>query len=76
MRPSALRPRCVSYEFATKEVIEGTSTELRVKTLRMLTEEEIRMELEGEIATLGEPVQVVFANQRCQDCGQVNLFER
>jgi hypothetical protein len=37
----------------------------------MFTEEEIRLELEKAFAALPPCVQVVFANQRCQACGQV-----
>jgi hypothetical protein len=44
---------------------------LRKETLRMYTEEEVRLELENVFAALPPCVQVVFANQRCQACGQV-----
>jgi hypothetical protein len=37
----------------------------------MYTEEEVRLELENVFAALPPCVQVVFANQRCQACGQV-----
>ncbi|XP_059094666.1 uncharacterized protein LOC131889555 isoform X1 [Tigriopus californicus] len=64
-------PTCLSYEFVTPEILKGTSEELRTEQLRMLTNLEIRKELETAIEDLGpDPVQVVFANQRCEDCGQ------
>ena len=46
---------------------------MRVNKLRMLTNEEIRMEIEEEMEKVGDPVQVVFANQKCLDCGQVRI---
>lgn len=68
-------PTCLSYEFVTPEILEGTSKELRTEQLRMLTDLEIRKELEKAVEDLGpDPVQVVFANQRCEDCGQVSLL--
>ena len=40
----------------------------------MFTEEEVRQELEKAFAALPPFVQVVFANQRCQACGQVSVY--
>ena len=64
-------PTCIGYEFVQDEVLEGVSDTLRKETLRMLTKEEIRTELERIFEELPPCVQVVFANQRCQACGQV-----
>ena len=65
-------PKTLAYEFCTPDVLAGTSKELRTNSLKMLTDDEIREQLETEIEKLGkDPVQVVFANQRCEDCGQV-----
>jgi hypothetical protein len=66
-------PKCLGYEFASDEVIEGTSEKLRKETLRMLTKDEIRMELEKTFENLPLCVQVVFSNQKCQSCGQVRI---
>ena len=67
-------PLCIGYEFVGDEVLDGVSENLRKETLRMLTKEEIRMELENAFASLPACVQVVFANQKCQACGQVRFF--
>ena len=66
-------PTCIGYEFVQDEVLEGVSETLRKETLRMLTKEEIRTELERIFEELPPCVQVVFANQRCQACGQVKI---
>jgi len=63
-------PILKGWELATQEVIENTKPEFRKKTLRIFTEEEVRGELEAAVASLPPPVQVVFANQRCEACGQ------
>ena len=64
-------PKCIGYEFASDEVLEGASEKLRIESLRMLTKSEIRVELEKMFDELPPCVQVVFSNQRCQACGQV-----
>ena len=64
-------PKCIGYEFASDEVLEGASEKLRIESLRMLTKSEIRVELEKTFNELPPCVQVVFSNQRCQACGQV-----
>ena len=64
-------PLAIRYEFASPEILEGTNEKLRVESLRMLTPEEIRSELEVLFSKLPVPVPVVFANQRCLSCGQV-----
>ena len=66
-------PMCLGYEFASDEVLEGASEKLRKDSLRMLTKEEIRIELERMFDDLPSCVQVVFSNQRCQACGQVRI---
>jgi len=63
-------PLSIRYEFASPEILEGTNEKLRVESLRMLTPEEIRAELEVLFSKLPVPVPVVFANQRCLSCGQ------
>jgi len=63
-------PFSIRYEFASPEVIEGTNEKLRVDSLRMLTPDEIRLELEVLFSKLPVPVPVVFAYQRCLSCGQ------
>merc|ERR1712059_65568 len=63
-------PQTLGYEFARQEVIEGTTETLRKNTLRMLTESEIRTELESALAALPPSLQVVFANKQCRACGQ------
>jgi len=63
-------PLSIRYEFASPEVLEGTNEKLRVESLRMLTPDEIRSELEVLFSKLPVPVPVVFANQRCLACGQ------
>jgi len=63
-------PKCLGYEFATDEVLEGASEKLRKENLRMLTKDEIRTELEEAFTGLPDCVQVVFSNQRCRACGQ------
>ena len=66
-------PFSIRYEFAAPEVLEGTNEKLRVDSLRMLTHDEIRSELEVLFSKLPVPVPVVFANQKCLSCGQVNI---
>ena len=68
-------PKCLGYEFASEEVLEGATEKLRKESLRALTREEIRIELEKTFAELPPCVQVVFSNQRCQACGQVRMHE-
>lgn len=63
-------PLSIRYEFAEPEILEGTNEKLRKETLRMLTPEEIRAELELLFSKLPVPVPVVFANQKCLACGQ------
>ena len=63
-------PLAIRYEFASPEVVAGTDVRLRKDVLRMLTDEEIKQELEELFLHLPPPVQVVFANQRCVACGQ------
>ena len=67
-------PFSIRYEFASPEVIEGTNEKLRVDSLRMLTPDEIRLELEVLFSKLPVPVPVVFAYQRCLSCGQVTIL--
>ena len=43
---------------------------MRRNTLRMLTPEEVRAELEAELSQLPPPLTVVFANKKCRACGQ------
>ena len=43
---------------------------MRRNTLRMLTPEEVRAELEAEFSQLPPPLTVVFANKKCRACGQ------
>lgn len=65
-------PKMLAYEVCTDEdVLSGTTAELRRNKLKLWTKEEIRDELEQVLKTIPEPVPVVFANQRCLDCGQV-----
>ena len=66
-------PLSIKYEFAPPEVLEGANEKLRKETLRMLTPDEIRSELEVLFSKLPVPVPVVFANQKCLSCGQVKL---
>jgi len=63
-------PKCLGYEFASEEVLEGATEKLRKESLRALTREEIRIELEKTFTDLPPCVQVVFSNQRCRACGQ------
>jgi len=63
-------PQMMGYQFADPEVLEGTSETIRKHKLRMLTEEEIRGELETAISKMPPCLQVVFANQQCRACGQ------
>ena len=60
----------VRYEFASPEVVAQTEENFRRESLRMLTPDEIRSELETEFRQLPPPVTVVFANKRCRACGQ------
>ena len=62
-------PRSLGYKFAEEDDLEDLSTEVRKKR-RLLTEPEVLEQLEQEIAKLPEPVQVVFSNKKCKDCGQ------
>ena len=64
-------PRTVGYQFATAKVLAGASEEFRREELRSLTDPEIRDKLEAELSSLPPSIQVVFANKRCQACGQV-----
>lgn len=63
-------PRTLGYQFATAKVLAGASEEFRREELRSLTDPEIREKLEVELGSLPESIQVVFANKRCQACGQ------
>jgi len=63
-------PRTVGYQFATAKVLAGASEEFRREELRSLTDPEIRDKLEAELSSLPSSIQVVFANKRCQACGQ------
>jgi len=63
-------PRTVGYQFATAKVLAGASEEFRREELRSLTDPEIREKLEAELSSLPPSIQVVFANKRCQACGQ------
>ena len=60
----------VRYGFASPEVLAKTEENFRRESLRMLTPDEIRSELETEFRQLPPPVTVVFANKRCRACGQ------
>ena len=64
-------PVSIRYVFAEPDIVERTDEKLRKETLRMLTHDEIRTELEDLFKKLPEPITVVFANQKCQSCGQV-----
>ena len=55
---------------ASSEVLAETGETFRKRSLRMLTPDEIRSELEAEFSQLPSPVTVVFANKRCRACGQ------
>ena len=68
-------PRTVGYQFATAKVLAGASEEFRREELRSLTDPEIREKLEAELDSLPSSIQVVFANKRCQACGQVRPNE-
>jgi len=61
----------IRYSFATPEIVAGATTLLRKDSLRMLTKDEVREELEEVLGKLPPPVRVVFSNQRCCACGQV-----
>ena len=68
-------PKCLGHEFVTDEILQGVSEKIRKESLRMLTKDEIRIELEKTFANLPPCVQVIFSNQKCIACGQVsNLF--
>ena len=69
-------PRTVGYQFATAKVLAGASEEFRREELRSLTDPEIRDKLEAELASLPSSIQVVFANKRCQACGQVRPYKQ
>jgi len=60
----------VRYEFASPEVLAGTTETLRKETLCMFTPDEVRAEVERVLKQLPQAVQVVFANQQCLACGQ------
>ena len=60
----------IRYVIASPEVLAETGEKFRKTSLRMLTPEEIRCELEEEFSQLPPPVTVVFANKRCRACGQ------
>ena len=62
-------PISLGYKFAEEDDLEDLSTDVRKKR-RLLTEPEILEQLEQEISKLPEPVQVVFSNKKCKDCGQ------
>ena len=64
-------PTCIGYEFACDEVLDEVNETLRVETLRMLTRSEVLHKLETTFQRFPPDVKVVFANQRCQSCGQV-----
>ena len=64
-------PKCLGHEFVTDEILQGVSEKIRKESLRMLTKDEIRIELEISFANLPPCVQVVFFNQKCIACGQV-----
>jgi len=61
----------IRYSLATPEIVAGATTLLRKDSLRMLTKDEVRGELEEVLGKLPSPVRVVFSNQRCLACGQV-----
>jgi len=63
-------PRTIRYLMANSEVLAETGESFRKRSLRMLTPDEIRSELEAEFSQLPSPVTVVFANKRCRACGQ------
>ena len=65
------KPLSIRWEFATPEILAGCSEQLRKDTLRMLTYDEIRAELEEVFSRLPPRVQVVFATKKCTACGQV-----
>ena len=60
----------IRYTLASPEVLAETGETFRKRSLRMLTPDEIRSELEAEFSQLPGPVTVVFANKRCRACGQ------
>ena len=66
------KPLAIRWEFATPEIIAGVSEKLRKETLKMLTKDEIREELEELFSKLPTCVQVVFATMKCLACGQVS----
>lgn len=63
-------PHTMGYQFADPEVVKETTETLRRDNLRMLTEDEIRAQLEAKLAAMPPCLQVVFANQQCRACGQ------
>ena len=63
-------PRSLGYKIADVEDLEDLSPDARKKR-RILTEAEALRELEQELSKLPDPVQVVFQNKKCRDCGQV-----
>ena len=66
------KPLATRWEFASPEILSGVPTQLRKETLKMLTNEEIREELEELFTKLPPTVQVVFATKKCLACGQVS----
>ena len=66
------KPLATRWEFASPEILAGVPTQLRKETLKMLTNEEIREELEELFTKLPPTVQVVFATKKCLACGQVS----
>lgn len=64
------QPLALRYEFATEEVVAGTTEALRKDVLCQLTHDEVRQELEAVLARLPAPMRVVFSQQMCLACGQ------
>ena len=65
------KPLACRWEFASPEIISGVPAQLRKDTLRMLTPDEVREEIEEVFKKLPPCVQVVFASKKCLACGQV-----
>ena len=66
------KPLASRWEFPSPEILAGVPAQLRKDTLRMLTNEEIREELQELFKKLPPTVQVVFATKKCLACGQVS----
>jgi len=64
------KPLACRWEFASPEIISGVPAQLRKDTLRMLTPDEVREEIEEVFKKLPPCVQVVFASKKCLACGQ------